>query len=131
VQLALVPPSAPFLKGADVVLAAHCVPFAYAGFHRDFLGENKALLVACPKLDDFHAHQEKLNDILKTSGIKSLTVLHMEVPCCSGLSRIVAQALAGSGKNIPCVRAIVGRDGKTTEEAFTPAVAAPAGLNRL
>ena len=60
VQLALVPPSAPFLKGADLVLSADCVPFAYVGFHQDFLGGNTALLVACPKLDDFQAHQEKL-----------------------------------------------------------------------
>ncbi len=95
VQLALVPPTAPFLKGADVVLSAHCVPFAYAGFHQDFLGDNTALLVACPKLDDFEAHQEKLNQILKQSGINSLTVVHMEVPCCSGLVHMARQAITG------------------------------------
>jgi Pyruvate/2-oxoacid:ferredoxin oxidoreductase delta subunit len=101
VQLALVPPSAPFLKGADLVLAADCVPFAYAGFHRDFLGENAALLVACPKLDNFQSHQEKLNEILKQAGIKSLTVLHMEVPCCSGLVHLARQAMLASGKVVP------------------------------
>ena len=101
VQLALVPPTAPFLRGADLVLAADCVPFAYAGFHRDFLGENTALLVACPKLDNFQAHQEKLNAILKQSGIKSLTVLHMEVPCCSGLVHMAKQAILASGNVVP------------------------------
>jgi NAD-dependent dihydropyrimidine dehydrogenase PreA subunit len=101
VQLTLVPPSAPFLKGADLVLAADCVPFAYAGFHQDFLGENKALLVACPKLDDFQAHQEKLNQVLKQSGIKSLTVVHMEVPCCSGLVHMARQAILASGNVVP------------------------------
>lgn len=101
VQLALVPPAAPFLKGAEVVLAAHCVPFAYAGFHQDFLGENKALLTACPKLDDFQAHQEKLNSILKQSGIKSLAVLHMEVPCCSGLVHMARQAILAGGSVVP------------------------------
>ncbi|HTY82518.1 MAG TPA: 4Fe-4S dicluster domain-containing protein [Dehalococcoidales bacterium] len=101
VQLTLVPPSAPFLKGADVVLAAHCVPFAYAGFHRDFLGDNVALLTACPKLDDFEAHQDKLNQILKQSGIKSLTVLHMEVPCCSGIVHMAKQAILASGNVVP------------------------------
>jgi NAD-dependent dihydropyrimidine dehydrogenase PreA subunit len=101
VQLALVPPTAPFLKGADVVLSAHCVPFAYAGFHQDFLEENTALLVACPKLDDFQAHQEKLNQILKQSGIKSLTVVHMEVPCCSGLVHMAKQAILTSGNVVP------------------------------
>jgi NAD-dependent dihydropyrimidine dehydrogenase PreA subunit len=101
VQLALVPPTAPFLKDADLVLAADCVPFTYAGFHQDFLGENIALLVACPKLDDFQAHQEKLNAILKQSGIKSLTVLHMEVPCCSGLVHMAKQAILASGNVVP------------------------------
>lgn len=101
VQLALVPPTAPFLKGADLVLSAHCVPFAYAGFHQDFLGDNTALLVACPKLDDFQAHQKKLNEILKQSGIKSLTVLHMEVPCCSGLVHMAKQAILTSGNVVP------------------------------
>lgn len=102
VQLTLVPPDAPFLKGADLVLAADCVPFAYAGFHQDFLGDN-ALLVACPKLDDFKAHQEKLNEVLKRSDIKSLTVVHMEVPCCSGLVHMARQAIIASGKDIPVV----------------------------
>ncbi len=101
VQLTLVPPTAPFLKGADLVLAAHCVPFAYAAFHRDFLGENTALVVACPKLDDFDAHQRKLNEILGKSGIKSLTVLHMEVPCCSGLVHMAKQAILASGNVVP------------------------------
>jgi ferredoxin len=101
VQLTLVPPTAPFLKDADLVLAADCVPFTYAGFHRDFLGENVALLVACPKLDDFQAHQAKLNAILKQSGIKSLTVLHMEVPCCSGLVHMAKQAILASGNVVP------------------------------
>jgi NAD-dependent dihydropyrimidine dehydrogenase PreA subunit len=101
VQLALVPPTAPFLKGADLVLAADCVPFACAGFHRNFLGEGRALLVACPKLDDFPAHQARLNAILKQSGIKSLTVVHMEVPCCSGLVYMARQAILASGQNIP------------------------------
>ena len=101
VQLTLVPPNAPFLKDADLILAADCVPFAYAGFHQDFLGENRALLVACPKLDDFQAHQKKLNEVLRISDIKSLTVVHMEVPCCSGLVHMARQAILASGKDIP------------------------------
>jgi Pyruvate/2-oxoacid:ferredoxin oxidoreductase delta subunit len=101
VQMALVQPGAPFLKGADLVLAAHCVPFADPNFHQEFLGENKALLVACPKLDDFAAHQQKLNRIFKESGIKSITVVHMEVPCCSGLVHMVKQAMLETGNIIP------------------------------
>jgi hypothetical protein len=100
VQLTLVPPTAPFLQGVDLVLAADCVPFAYASFHQDFL-RNHSLLVACPKLDDFQAHLEKLTDILRHSSVKSLTVVHMEVPCCSGLVHMAKQAVQLSGKDIP------------------------------
>jgi ferredoxin len=112
VQLTLVPPAAPFLKGADVVLAADCVPFARAGFHREFLGENKALLVACPKLDDFPAHQKKLNEVLKQSGLKSLTVVHMEVPCCSGLVHMARQAILASGNVVPFKDVTIGIRGE-------------------
>jgi NAD-dependent dihydropyrimidine dehydrogenase PreA subunit len=107
VQLTLVPPRAPFLQGADVVLAADCVPFAYAGFHQEFL-EGHALLVACPKLDDFAAHQRKLAEILSSSEIKSLTVVHMEVPCCSGLVHLARQAIAASGQDIPLREVTIG-----------------------
>ena len=100
VQLTLVPPMAPFLQGTDLVLAADCVPFAYAGFHQDFL-RNHSLLVACPKLDDFQAHLKKLTDILRHSSVKSLTVVHMEVPCCFGLLQLAKQAVQLSGKDIP------------------------------
>lgn len=107
VQLALVPPTAPFFKGADLLVAAHCVPFAYAGFHADFLKENTALVVACPKLDDFKAHQEKLGEILKQSDVKSLAVVHMEVPCCSGLTYLARQSILASGKAIPLKEIII------------------------
>ena len=100
VQLTLVPPTAPFLQGADLMLIADCVPFAYADFHQDFLKDH-AVLVACPKLDDFPAHQAKLTEILRQAQLKSLTVVHMEVPCCSGLVHMAKQAINASGKNIP------------------------------
>ncbi len=100
VQLALVPPRAPFLNGVDLVLAADCVAFAYAGFHQDFL-KGRALLIGCPKLDDAHAHMNKLTEIFKQSNIKSVTVVHMEVPCCFGMVQIARTAIQASGRNIP------------------------------
>ena len=110
VQLTLVPPAAPFLQGTDLVLAADCVPFAYAGFHQDFLKDH-TLLVACPKLDDFQAHLQKLTEVLKQSSIKSLTIVHMEVPCCFGLMQLVKQAVQRSGKDIPVKDVTVGIKG--------------------
>jgi len=111
VQLTLVPPHAPFLQGADVLLAADCVPCAYADFHRDFL-EDHALLVACPKLDDFSAHLRKLTEILRNSDIKTITVVHMEVPCCSGLVHMAKQAIRESGKDIPLKEITIGVQGE-------------------
>lgn len=111
VQLALVPPTAPFLKNADLLLVADCVPFAYADFHRRFL-TNRALLVACPKLDDYQAHQRKLADILRHSQVKSLTVIRMEVPCCAGLTHMAQQSIDASGKEIPFTEIVIGVKGE-------------------
>jgi ferredoxin len=110
VQLALVPPETPFLKGADLLLVADCVPFAYAEFHRDFLS-GKSVLVACPKLDDAQAHLDKLALILRKSTINSITVVRMEVPCCSGLTAIAKQALKISQKDIPLKEVVIGIGG--------------------
>jgi len=115
VQLALVPPGAKFLAGTDVVLVADCVPFAYPNIHRDFLRDH-SVLVACPKLDNFEAHLAKLTDILKTSEIKSLTVVHMEVPCCSGLAFMARKALAASGQNIAFKEITIGIRGDIKAE---------------
>ncbi|MFC2003890.1 ATP-binding protein [Chloroflexota bacterium] len=116
VQLTLVPPGAPFLQRADLLLTADCVPFAYAGFHRDFLKDH-ALLVACPKLDDFQAHQQKLTQILRQSGVRSVSVVHMEVPCCSGLTHMAKEAIRLSGKDIPLTEITVGVRGDIKQEA--------------
>jgi len=110
VQLTLVPPAAPFLQGADLLLVADCVPFAYSRFHQDFIKDH-ALLVACPKLDDFQSHLKKLTDILSSSSVKSLTVVHMEVPCCSGLVHLAKQAMKLAGKDIPFEEVTVGIKG--------------------
>jgi NAD-dependent dihydropyrimidine dehydrogenase PreA subunit len=114
VQLTLVPPSAPFLQKANLLLVADCVPFAYADFHRDFVKDH-AILVACPKLDDFEAHLVKLNEILRVANPTSLTVLHMEVPCCSGLVYMAKQALETSGKQIPFKDITIGIKGEFLE----------------
>lgn len=114
VQLTLIPPSAPFLQGADLMLAADCVPFAYAGFHHDLL-QGHALLIACPKLDDAQAHLEKLTSVLREAHIKSLTVAHMEVPCCFGLIRMAEQAVLASGQDIPLKEVTVGVKGDLCE----------------
>jgi NAD-dependent dihydropyrimidine dehydrogenase PreA subunit len=111
VQMHLVPPSAPFLQDADLLLAADCVPFACADFHPRFL-EGKALLIGCPKLDDGQAYLEKLTSILRSNDIRRLTVVHMEVPCCTGLVMIARRAIAESGRNVPLETVRMGLQGE-------------------
>jgi NAD-dependent dihydropyrimidine dehydrogenase PreA subunit len=91
VQLMLVPPAAPFLKGADILLAADCVPFATANFHEHYLA-GKSVIVGCPKLDDIGYYQEKLKAIFAEAKPHSVTVVRMEVPCCGGIASAAIQA---------------------------------------
>jgi len=100
VQLNLVPAFAPFLDNADLLIAADCVAFSYADFHRDLL-KGKVLLVGCPKLDDIQRYQEKITQIFKHNNVKSVTYAHMEVPCCFGLINVIKDAIKLSGKEVP------------------------------
>ncbi len=116
IQLTLVPPRAPFLQGSDLVLVADCVPFAYSSFHNDFL-RDRSLLIACPKLDDLNAHLNKLAEILRQSDVKSLAVLHMEVPCCSNLASMAEQAAINAGKpDLPITYVNIGLRGDVRSE---------------
>ena len=98
IQLKLLNPQAPYFDNADLVVAADCVPFTYANFHQKFL-KNKKLIIFCPKLADaYEEYVSKLTAIFKNNNIKSLTIVHMEVPCCSGTVHMVEEALKQSGK---------------------------------
>ena len=114
VQIHLVPPNAPYFDNADLLIAADCVPFAYGNFHRDLL-KGKILLVGCPKLDDAAFYKDKITEILKNNNIKSVTVAHMEVPCCFGLVKLVEDALEATGKDIPYDDVTIKVDGEILE----------------
>jgi ferredoxin len=111
VQLNLVPPHAPFLAGADLLVAADCVPVAYAGFHDDLL-RGRRVVVGCPKFDDREAYRERLANYFRNNEIKSVTVARMEVPCCGALHALVEEALKNSGKKIPLWEVIIGINGE-------------------
>jgi NAD-dependent dihydropyrimidine dehydrogenase PreA subunit len=114
VQLTLAPVSAPYFQGADLLIAADCVPFAYADFHKDFLA-GKVVLIGCPKLDDNRLYQEKLTSLFRVSSIRSVTVLRMEVPCCGGIVVAARQALEDSGKELPFREVTVTISGEVKE----------------
>lgn len=112
VQLALLNPAAPYLKGSNLLFTADCVPFAYAGYHNDFLAGH-AVAIACPKLDNYEAHLSKLTAILKQARPRSITVLRMEVPCCGGLVRMTHEALEASGlEEVPLQQVTISAQGE-------------------
>lgn len=111
IKLALLPGNAPFLQGADLLLLADCAAAALPDLHVNFI-PGKAIALACPKLDDAQAHIHKLAQVLAQAKPASLTVVHMEVPCCKGLEIIASRALEQAGLSIPVKNMIVSRQGQ-------------------
>jgi Pyruvate/2-oxoacid:ferredoxin oxidoreductase delta subunit len=114
VQLHLVPPHAPFLIDADLLLAADCVPAAMPDFHRSYL-KGRPLVIGCPKLDDVQAYVDKLAAIIRVAKPRSLTIAHMQVPCCMGLMRIAAEARNLAQSDVPLHETVVSLQGQVLE----------------
>lgn len=114
IQLRLVPPTAPFLKGADLLLTADCVPVASPSYHTEFL-PGKVVLMGCPKFDNQMEYVDKLAAIIGENDLKSITVLEMEVPCCSSMSAILSEAVKRAGKKVDTVRVTIARSGGVLE----------------
>ncbi|HPE58666.1 MAG TPA: 4Fe-4S ferredoxin, partial [Bacteroidales bacterium] len=118
VQLHLLNPMSPFLKNSDLVLAADCAAFSMGNFHTHFL-KNKTLAIACPKLDSNQdSYLQKLVAMIREARLNTITVARMEVPCCSGLTRLVELAVQQSGKNIPVKQAVISSNGKVLTEEW-------------
>ena len=111
VQIKLVPAKAPFLKGADLLVLADCVPVSFPTLHRDFL-KGKAVMMGCPKFDDAEEYIDKFAQVFKEAGIKSVTTVIMEVPCCSGLPMIVKKGMDQSGVKVPMEQIVISTKGK-------------------
>ncbi len=116
VQLHLVSPQSPLLHRADLLLVADCVPLACAGFHARFL-DGRPVVIGCPKLDDCQAYVSKLAAILQHAQIQSISVVHMEVPCCTALLRVVEAAMQMSGTRVPVSDTVVTRRGEVIDES--------------
>jgi Fe-S-cluster-containing hydrogenase component 2 len=120
VQISLVPAKAPFLKGADLLIAADCTAFTYPNFHQDFL-KGKALMVGCPKFDDAESYVRKFVEIFHQADIRSITILVIEVPCCQGLPMIVQKAIKMAGKTIPVEEVVISTRGEILKREKTAA----------
>jgi ferredoxin len=116
VKLRLVSPKAPFFKGAELLVAADCGPFAAGDFHARYLA-GKAVVCGCPKFDDQEEAVAKLTGILKENEVKGITIVNMEVPCCQGLIEAVRRALQASGKRLPVSICTLGAQGQVVQQA--------------
>jgi NAD-dependent dihydropyrimidine dehydrogenase PreA subunit len=114
IKLNLVPIQAPFYENSNLLIAADCAPVAFVDLHNKLL-PGKRILIGCTKFDDAKAYAEKLGEIFTRNNIASVTVAHMEVPCCSGLNWVVNKALQISGKNIPVKQYIISIGGEVNE----------------
>ncbi len=116
IQLHLISPMAPQYAGSDLVLAADCVAFSMGDFHQKYL-QGKTLAIACPKLDSSqNIYLEKLKHMINDAKINTLTVLIMQVPCCSGLLQMAQQALAQASRKVPLKAIVVGIQGDILQE---------------
>jgi ferredoxin len=112
VQLKLISPNAPYLEGSHLLFAADCTSFAYPNMHRDFI-KGRVAIILCPKLDPYtDAYLEKLTEIFQTKTISTVSVVRMQVPCCSGLTRIVEDAIERAGLNIQVKEEIISIGGE-------------------
>lgn len=120
VQLKLLNPDAPYFDGADLLLAADCVPVAYGDFHRDLL-DGRIVITFCPKLDPYiEEYIDKLAVILNMHPIRSITVARMEVPCCGGVNAVLDRAFTKGGKRLPVTEIVIGIGGDIRREDPLP-----------
>lgn len=116
IQIRLVPPTAPFLKNADLLVAADCTTVATANFHSEFL-KNRVIMMGCPKFDDAESYAAKFTEIFSTVELNSLTILIMEVPCCQSMRNIVKEAMKRAGKTIPAEVVTISARGEVISKA--------------
>ena len=114
VQIKLAPVNAPYFNGAQLLIAADCTAYAYAGFHDKFM-KGHVTLIGCPKLDAID-YSEKLTEIFRNNDIRSISIVRMEVPCCGGMTYAVQRAIANSGKDIPCKVTVLSINGDILSE---------------
>ena len=112
-QINLVPVNAPYLDGANLLIAADCTAYAYGNFHNEFI-KNHITIVGCPKLDEGD-YADKLTQIIANNNIKSVKIVRMEVPCCGGIENAAKRAIQNSGKFIPWQVVTISTDGKIIE----------------
>lgn len=129
VQIRLIPPNAPFLKNADLLAVADCSAIALPKMHQEWV-RGRVVMMGCPKFDDTAVYAERFAEIFRTNDVCSITVMIMDVPCCSGLPKIVQKGLALAGKGLPVRRVVVSRQGEIIADVM-PGEEAVEDLERI
>ena len=112
IQLHLVPPTAPFFDGKELVVLSTCSPVASPDVHWRYV-RGRSLVVACPKLDKTEGYVEKLASIMAGNNIPKVIIVRMSVPCCGGLTQITQQAYQQCGRTDLIVEEVtIGLDGE-------------------
>ncbi|MCK5516386.1 MAG: 4Fe-4S ferredoxin [Desulfobulbaceae bacterium] len=114
VQIRLIPPHAPFLQNSDILIAADCTAVTVRNFQEKYL-EGKIVMMGCPKFDDAESYIQRFAEIIQTCNLKSLTILIMEVPCCSSMNVIVKKAIEKAGKTVPVEQITISTRGEELE----------------
>jgi NAD-dependent dihydropyrimidine dehydrogenase PreA subunit len=114
IKIRLVPPQAPFLKGADLLVLADCGAIAFPTLHGDLL-RGRVVLAGCPKFDDLALYEERFRQIFAQAGIRTITVARMEVPCCAGLQALVMKSLKKAGVDIPVEEIVISPRGQRVD----------------
>ena len=118
VQMHLLNPNAPYLRGTDLLLAADCVAFSAGNFHSRYL-KGKSLAIACPKLDHgTDTYIEKLTAMIDSARVNTISVMMMEVPCCGGLLHMVQKAQSKASRKVPVKQLIMSISGNVLEETW-------------
>ncbi|MBL7104332.1 MAG: 4Fe-4S binding protein [Bacteroidales bacterium] len=118
VQMHLINPATSYFKNSDLLLAADCVAFSMGDFHQNYL-KGKTLIIACPKLDSgIETYIAKIISLIDDAKINTITVMMMEVPCCSGLLQIVKTATSQAKRKVPVKAMIIGIKGEVISEEW-------------
>ena len=118
IQMHLISPTAPYFLGADVLLSADCVAHTIGGFHPEYL-KGKSVGIACPKLDQGQeSYIEKIRSWIDDAKINTLTVITMQVPCCSGLVYLAKQGAEKASRKVPIKSIVVSLQGEVLREEW-------------
>jgi Fe-S-cluster-containing hydrogenase component 2 len=115
VQIRLIPPSAPFLENCDLLICADCSAVAYGGLQKDFIA-GRVVMMGCPKFDDQQMYVDRFTELFRTRKLNTVTILIMEVPCCSTMLQIVKKAYDDAGATVPIRQVVVSNQGAILDD---------------